>query len=611
MVAGRAGGSSSARPRRQGRRLALGVFSLNIHWSPSSREASHRYCQQAVRPLLEKMDADAGMRASVSACGWELEFLAEQHLGMFETLRRLVAENRIELLSCLYAPISWWMFPRVDLLRSVESNRRALAGLGLRPAPILLLPDGHFGVGMSALADHFDLALCHSKHWQSALGSVGLRPIYHLNGFPVALGCNSIWHEVAQGGKRRAPATALPEGPFFQAQALMDDALLADAPPEEVVSGQACGVEWYWYHFGGTHRWCSREPPNAWDSFYFDPAWAERCWGALESLRREGYKPSFVGDWWHALGTRARLDALPVLPESPLNAGSEAALEASRPLRQAALTAALGFGWRAGQSLRKCAEAGAGSQPQPAVESRLETARRCFQLSVLSPTSEVPMPGDILQFLRTNADRAASVTAELVHELRPQTFSGASSCKGGGEAVAPLESAPGACIEAVGADAAIAWFRVDDQTRVCLVRLKVEEEECGIRLAVGNEAVSYCPSGCEDRLQGIDLNRFKANEIVLPLANGLLGIGGAGFWIRRNRSTHALATLSKGQPWIWFTAANQPVGRILEWCFVLTTCKAASAIALANALNGTGFPGTGEGDSAAAALCDCVERLCR
>lgn len=224
----------------------LGLLYCNIQYVAGDPAGYHRYCVEAVRPILNAIARHKNWRISIAISGCGLEFISTFYPGMLCQLRSLIDSGQIELISSTYSPSFWPAYPGEDLLKSVEMNRRVLTTLGLVSSPVFFAHEGLFGLGLSRLAEVFDTVVCKDDYLSHFLGDVDVHCAYRHGTMRIIVGSNHILNELRRS-RASFPdkvATLSLFGPYIE--------MVGDNVSTEVKSVRENDTG-YWYHLAGVY----------------------------------------------------------------------------------------------------------------------------------------------------------------------------------------------------------------------------------------------------------------------------------------------------------------------------------------------------------------------
>lgn len=563
-------------------KLALGLFHFNLLYVAGNVSGYHRYCTEAIIPFLRTAADTKWFRSSFEITGVGLDFLAKHYPAALDLLRRLVASGQLELISSTYYPTAWILFPRRDLLESIELNRQCLARLNLTASPVFFSQECFFGRGLSRIADRFPIVLCKDDYLLPQIPSVERKPVYHMNGVKVVVGSN---HLANRSASRQTRQEVDAEKGGASAHVLQRN-LQISSGNSGFETGTLSDVEWKWYHFGSGHHFAAPAPPTDPERFFFDPHWMAANLSYLASLRDEGYTFSTITNFAERIPDRD-VTPLPFVVEGGWNIRRSKGVYqwmggAPTPWQNSpSILATVG---RSRERLLSC-EA---MVRRMALDDSSDYARRTRELwtkQVMAECSDphgwLPTQSEV-QFGQASAEDALTTASHLLAEL-----SFASN-------LAPPRHFPPSAEAPASLDLKVAPLGLGETTirrlseKLHLVETKAEPKDglVGVVFQRANQEVTYCCSGMEDQATTFRLEDIAMPEVYLPLTNGLISLGDDRFLIRVNAYGVTAAKLSQRDNTVVFQAATP--NRALRQRFLVYDGALEDAVNLANSVNVTG-----------------------
>jgi hypothetical protein len=575
-------------------KIALGIFHFNPHWNADTRSA-HRHCTEALAPFLRALEAHGEWRVSLEISGSGLEFVERAYPEQLRRLRSLVEKGQIELISSLYTPSLWIAFPRRDLEVGVELNRKCLARLGLPATRIFFAQEAFFGSGVTALQDHFDVAICKDDYLAYYYDLDFSKPCFTLKGMKVVVASNHLLNELAHSFSTRpeiAREYALGESHLRH----LTRASQLNRPENFPAAwGAAMDVEWRWYHCGDGNHFGTIHKPDQLEHCYFDPTWSRLCVGQIESYRREGWRLGTVGELVAALDYRHATE-LPPLLEGAWNA-------------RVADGVFCWMGWNAtpwendayvltsiarSRARLLAAERGVAlADPEVAGRAapRLEDAWGSLLHAQISDTLGWNAGPGAVQYSLGFSDHALVTASQILGELEPDAATAA-------EPPPPPPIPPAVAVpseewplpELFGASGGGSYTCLGPASSMYECVFAAVEADCGIRFPFEMDAIVFCPSGAEMSPETVPIETLKPPVVTLPLANGLLQIGQGLFLVKDTVSIHVAARILLRERRVEFRASGVPRGKRFLWRFYVLATDLEHAIAYANAVNGGADP---------------------
>lgn len=573
-------------------KIALGLFHFNVQYVAGDVASYHRYCTQAVIPFLRIIAGNPNYRVTIAMAGSGLEFLASQYPESIDLMRNLIAEKRVELISSTYTPTFWVAFPQRDLIKSIEINQHCLGELGLTASDIFFAQEAFFGPGIKKIGHLFSIAVCKEDYLRYFFETDSFQPIYQLGAVRVVVGRNHLLNELRRITRRHGTNGA--EFSAFFRKKLDETERLFSESNEETAAGSTREVEWYWYHVGSGHHFCTWSSPEQWETFFADPAWMRLNIRVLDRLIAEGYQLGSITELARALDD-GQCETMPPIVEGSLNSGRSQGVYAWMGRQQGAWendAGILGLAWRSRANVRKCeaiAERTANSyaKKETAVALLNLWKQQLFAESS-DPLGWAPLPTETI-FGRVASENSLQASSRFLAEAAASGM----NCETDISNPAPTflmglgrrTAQPWVCAEFVGAEGEVQWMDVGDQAQICEVLFRASDTERGIRFERASTYVTYCPSGMEDEPITIDLSQMRPEEVYLPLANGLIGVR-EGIWlVRLNEFGQMAVRISKRDSWLTFAIEGEQNPMRQMWRFVVLKGTVEFAVEMANVLN--------------------------
>ncbi len=191
----------------------------------------------------------------------------------------------------------------------------------------------------------------------------------------------------------------------------------------------------------------------------------------------------------------------------------------------------------------------------------------------------------------SESERVLSMTTEILHRFAGVRDDAGADRKTEAASEAAPEGAgsstvtPWAAAELIGANGSIGVAAAGPDHQACDICFVTTESNAGVRWPFRLEELEYCPSGIECSAVRHRLRDFKADEILLPLSNGLLRIDQHLFLIKELTSIHLAARVSRGRRVVEYTIRGSQIHRYYAWRFHLIAGTPERALAFANVLN--------------------------
>ncbi len=570
------------------RSLAVGLFHFNVQYVAGDPACYHRICTEAIGPFLSAVAGHRGWRVSMELAGSGLEFLGQHYPSLTRVARSLVEEGRLELISATYAPTLWVAFPRRDLVRSIEINRKCLQRMGFPVSRVFFAQEALFGLGLRTLEDFFDIAICKDDYLRYFTGATEVEPVYSLGKIRVLVGSNHILNELSASPAELSygPAADAVKGlyrPWLQRYS-------SNLPAAPAVVSRAPGVQWFWYHMGSGHHFAARTGPEDWEHFFLDPAWLSTNEQLLESYGEMGFLLSTVTDLASAV-EKLEPPPLPTVIEGSWNSEKSEGVFAWMG-RQCSLwendPGILGLSWRARKQLLSCEDELAGMSEFESSDRACGALEGLWKMQLLAESSDslgwTPMPGEVA-FARNAAERVL----QGVNEIREHN---GLLCQPASEEKSALvadrglhQPSPYAAAELVGSEGTLLFAQLEHSLQLWEASFVATDSVCGIQLLGTPEEVVYCPSAAESEPLTFRPQDLKPATICLPLSNGLLRIADDLYFIRDNSYGVVAARIEKEARRIRFVVQGAEKGKRFRWRFFLFKGRLGESVERANAIN--------------------------
>lgn len=569
-------------------KIALGLFHFNMHYVAGDSASRRRYCAEAIRPFLQAVLRHPNYRVSFEIDGSSLEILAAEDPGAIALLRMLVQKGQVELISALYSPAAWVAFPKVDIIRAIEINRRVLGELNLQAADIFFSQEAFFGKGLEQVSPYFRFALCKDDYIRYFAGSATVRPAYRLGTLRVIAGSGHMVNEIADKVQSGGLDSELS---LFQKRRLSAAAEAWGCPDGSSQTGKEEGLEWYWYHFGSGHHFSAWASPLEPESFFCDGEWMLRTIGVLDGLVAKGYVLGTISQFGNAYPW-SKAGALPSVIEGSWNPSRSRGVyqwmgkHAHEWENDPGL---LSLAWRSRTRLIQSESLinRKGAEEKKKWEVRLIGAWKEQLLAESSdPLGWSPLPVEVA-YGRNKCESALQLSTALLNDVSNEGSIEVFRFPGCEKSDVPdgLDPAVIPCVEIFGAVGEFRWRTISREIHLCEIEFASERAECGVRVSRSSGVPWYCPSGGEWTAAQIRFEEYCPSHLYLPLANGVIGLGGNRALIRVNEWGQIAARCSLNDPWITFGVEGCKRGRLFRWRFFLVEGSVDKAIAIANAVN--------------------------
>lgn len=276
--------------------FSLGLLHFNTFWDLNPR-SGQRHCTEALSPLLNCLLEQERWRVSIEICGSSLEYLSAHHPELIESLKILLDRGQIELISALYTPSIWVAYPRRDLIKSVEANRRALDRLQLPQSRCFFAQEAFFGYGLQTMNNYFDTVICKDELLTSQLIDLSPERLYRLGDLKVVVASDHIVNGLARSRRRhdeRMSNSCLASPQISQLELRAQQ--LGEADHSHRYTGCVGEVRWCWYHCGDGNYFGTLNKPDQLDECYRDASWKAACLTEIHELHEQGWKLSRIDE---------------------------------------------------------------------------------------------------------------------------------------------------------------------------------------------------------------------------------------------------------------------------------------------------------------------------
>ncbi len=542
------------------KKFALAVFHFNIQYvagglrglMPPERDPEGMFdydndatedliVTESFEPLLDLLLAHPTFAADIEMQGYMLDVMMDRHPGVVAKMRALVKRGQIAVQSFHYSDQLFTAHSRFSMDHSLEMNRRAFERACLPLSPAVFTQEGQFSEGMLEVM-------------KSAGQTIGI-----MNG-----------------------------GPFDYQYASVPDRLLYRLRGQDVVTtrGMSEGpftVTW-WFVGDGETALTDDMSPYLGSAFRFSEAAAKKLVARLEQLKADGFFLTTVEDYVRYL-KEAGVQAEPLpysldltwRPDDADNVfawmgraglwGSDEAdnevLSSLERSRIALMAADVALTWAAGQGFEL---------DLPALRGAWQDAMRLQVLGEVSDsTGWNPWAGEVRYSLE-RAAAALDVARDIL--LAMQAASGKPHLAihtGSGEvetldepppepAWQPVEAPFEVQVEAPGFEVEATWREQVPVgvPRVLELTLTLKKQDPGATSATlsfprSGDRLVYSPAMLDEvaDLALADLPGFQG-QVVVPAANGLVGLGSGVFLLEDLRTVHLAAFFPKGEPRVLF-----------------------------------------------------------
>ncbi len=118
-------------------------------------EVEDAIIRESFAPLLDVLEVHPRWHVDLELQGLMIEVMAARHAPTLDRLRRLAKRGQVEVVSFHYSDQLFLAYPKRDLVRSVERNRRVFEAHDIPLSPVVFTQEGQFNEGMlKVMAEH-------------------------------------------------------------------------------------------------------------------------------------------------------------------------------------------------------------------------------------------------------------------------------------------------------------------------------------------------------------------------------------------------------------------------------------------------------------------------
>lgn len=536
------------------------------------------------QPILDVYEAHPGWRVTLEFQGRFVEALAQRHPAVLEQLRRMAQAGQAELVSFHYDDQLFLAFPREDLQRSMDHTKEVFARLCLPLSGVVFNQEGQAGEGrQQMLVD---------------------------NGYAIGVYPKNLWRYVHDGEAY---------WPYYESRG---GTLVVG--PGGVDPAAGVDVNWTFFDDGELRAVTKGVNPYMAPLFQTDPDRVAEYEAKLQGLADQGYKITSITDYVRQLELRGvEKKAAPPLVDGTwqppstdsihrwLGGRSQAFVGADEDNRVRAGNAVARMHVAALQVLTDFAASEGVLGDADVAQADAALAWEGLWRAEVSDCSGVnPWRGEVLFGVRTNewlmnytAQQEATLLAALGKpharvDLATREVTLLDSLPAVGNSPPPVASGPlTPAVHGDGRQVTPRWFQVGPSTWRYVVEFSpaAQDETCtdcdyrlvSVSFPRTEDALLYTPGLAEGEVldQPFDAFHFLDGHVYLPLANGLIGVGGDLWVVKHVRQVHIAARVGPAHPDVDFIDATIPSDEGVTWTFEVFQGSQDDALALANRLN--------------------------
>jgi hypothetical protein len=557
-------------------------------------EVEDRIVTESLDPLLSVLEKHPTWGFDVELQGYMLDVMRQRHPESLERMRKLVEKGQLHVDSFHYSDQLWVAHPITSMQKSWELTAEAFASVCLPLGRAVFSQEGQFGEGLASYARDWNrVALFPTNLFKYFYGPMPGKLMYDYGGGAV---------------------------------------VIAGRGAVEEFNGRKVEMEWHFMN-DGELACTGNGNPYFGTAFQYDVAFTKAWVDELEEKEKEGWRISTVAEYVDKLEDYGyAAEPLPAIGDGTWQAGETANVH-----RWMGLTG--GFGeteddngvltavTRSRIALQAAAVLAAQMKAdgQAGWEEAEETVHGGWREQMLSECSDTtgwnPWKGEVDYGFK----HSGLALAAAVEVLGPQIGSGllVDTMAGGVTRALPtlyyvlegagpslsvkttgtaLEQAPVAVdVVADGWKVAQTWEALSAGLSALTLTFAPAGDvaECSRTVQVAFErsgdVVEFVPAGLEDKgsTAALDVGTLTLDDtqaLTLPLANGLVGVGGKRWVVSVNARNHVAAVVPKAEQKVVLDNRSQPLpkeqGEGFTWMFlVLEGAEAGSAVSLANSVN--------------------------
>ncbi|WP_321472996.1 hypothetical protein [uncultured Paludibaculum sp.] len=565
----------------------VGLFHFNVQYVAGDVAGYHRYRIQTIGPFLSILERNPRWRVSFEMSGSGLEFINQFDPMLVRRMRRLIEAGQLELVSSTYSPSLWVAFPRRDLVKSIELNRKCLQSLGLPISRIFFAQEAFFGAGLGTLSSCFDAVVCKDDYISYFSGDVNVNTAYRLDDVRVIVGSNHLVNELAALSR----TGKLPRG---MAQRFTYRFARAEVNLPAIRQAAFSTNEWGWYHLGSGHHACMPADPGDWDNFFSNSAWTEMFEWLVNTYLENGCEFRTLAEYADAINLQTLPSLPPVIEGSWNSQRSEGVYtwmgKQAKPWEND--TGILALAWRSRQELVLLEEQIRAIHPVAVPSQLTDEVDRLWTLQLMAESSDSlgwsPTSSEV-RFSPSYAEDVFKFTDRLRQTLNDQGLtvpdSGVSLCTLAQASEIPATASPFCKATLVGGDGVINTISINENLQLLDLSFEATDSNAGITIESFPPRLIYCPSGQENVATRLEWTALHPATLFIPLANGLLGLADELYLIRNNIYSQVAARADKTTGALSFLISGAEIAKVFHWQFYIYSGELRDAVILANAIN--------------------------
>jgi len=571
--------------RAASHRYALSVFHFNLQyvagglvglfqnpntpWEMDNDQVEDMIILESFEPVVDLYLAHPTWGTNLEMQAYFLEVLAQRHPEILEKVRLLAASGQAEIVSFHYSDQLFNAYPRADLERSLDLTREVFDRYGVPLSPSIFCQEGQ--------------------------ASPGIPPLMERYGYEYM-----VWPKNLYRYQHGTPDPVMPLYAFGDRWMVLGPETVDYTRGEDRIR-----VEWTFLDDGellATGDWDPYFPPF----FKVDPEAVAAYEQKLLDLEAQGVRIATVGRYVQDV-----LDlGVPASDPGPLLEGTWQPQSTDGIFRWMGAAGLFGPDEKDNEVRTLCAVAhreleaaetvaGAGADDLSAALS--QAWRLLFLAQVSDATGINPFRGEV-DYGISHASEALRIAREVIEEGKRRLGLAAAVIDTSARTVgpagaeppdpAPLDAPPlDPRVDAPGRTTRTAWRQVGTAPDLYRLDLAFSAVEGSGPRAVevvfpgDTEQIVYCPSLLEETPAFRSRAEFTWEHFVLPLPNGLIGLGEGRWLIKDTGWVHLGAFVYADSPDVSFRDETALKDEPVDWRFYLLEGSLEDAVDLANRLN--------------------------
>jgi len=600
------------------KKYALGVHHLNVAYIAGNEPSYHRQVRESIVPLLDLLYRHPNWCFSIEMSGFSIEFIATKYPMVLQRIRNLIQTNQIELISCTYSPQIWIVFPKTDMIKSIEMNLELLKKYSLTTSRIFFSQENFSGEGIKELTKWFDIAVLKDDYYfylhDLPQDLASLPPYYKLSKMKVMIGWGHILESIASelefgsepNSKKKLSGTV--KIIKNQNSRILKNTIETHKKQDKLsnYSGHWESIEWKWYQIGSSERFAkAHNVPDNIPACRFNPEWHFFLENHLIEHEKEGYNFTGIQEFMDDV-SKASFEAKPCLNllDGAWNMdncmGGFIWTGYNNSQYEDAL-AVRNHNWRSRAQLiglesilKKMPKEILGSFDIKNEIDKIWSYQLMAEVS--DSTGWVPKSNEVF-FSINQSENVLNTVSKISNYLKLATSSGMFVINTKNDELLQvnksiydevIEIAPSQVFVnpplLLGSTGNIGFYQVNENRQLIIADFTSNEERCGIKFNMEVEYLLYSPALMDEETVCYNFTDFKPEIIYLPLPNGLICIKENIYVIKHNEYMNIACCINRKTKSVSFEIRNQNQQPI-HWVLTLFKGKLENAIDLAKSIN--------------------------